>query len=84
MWLIFVIGSIIGFLLLMLMAGLKVVNQATVKIIERLGKYHKTMEPGIGFIVPFCCDLSNESCILLLCPESIIPSFHGKECIKCF
>ena len=32
---------------------IKIVSQATVKIIERLGKYHKTAHSGLNIIVPF-------------------------------
>ncbi|MAW61669.1 MAG: hypothetical protein CMJ94_12680 [Planctomycetes bacterium] len=32
--------------------GLKVVQQAEVMVVERLGRYHRTLQPGINFIVP--------------------------------
>jgi regulator of protease activity HflC (stomatin/prohibitin superfamily) len=32
--------------------GLKVVQQAEVIVIERLGRYHRTLQPGITFIIP--------------------------------
>ncbi len=32
---------------------IKIVSQATVKIIERLGRYHKTAHSGLNIIVPF-------------------------------
>lgn len=31
----------------------KVVNQGNKALVERLGKYNKTLEPGVNFIVPF-------------------------------
>jgi len=34
-------------------ASVKVVSQASVKVIERLGKYHKTAEGGLNIIIPF-------------------------------
>lgn len=33
--------------------GLKTVQQQTTKIVERFGKYNKTLTPGLNFIVPF-------------------------------
>lgn len=33
--------------------SIKVVRQSEVRIIERFGKYHKTAEAGLNFIVPF-------------------------------
>jgi regulator of protease activity HflC (stomatin/prohibitin superfamily) len=33
--------------------GLQVVPQANVRIVERLGKYNRTLKPGINFIIPF-------------------------------
>lgn len=44
------------FIIVLLFLGLstiKVVSQATVKIIERFGKYHRTATPGLNIIVPF-------------------------------
>ena len=38
--------------------SIKVVNQSEVYIIERLGKYYKTAEAGLTFILPFI-DLIN-------------------------
>ena len=33
--------------------SIKVVRQSEVRIIERLGKYNKTAEAGLNFILPF-------------------------------
>ncbi len=40
-------------LLILLMRTIKIVPQKQVKIIERLGKYHRTAEAGLNTIVPF-------------------------------
>ena len=32
---------------------LKVVPQQHAWIVERLGKYHRTLSPGLSFVVPF-------------------------------
>ena len=41
------------FVLYVLMRTIKIVPQKQVKIIERLGKYHRTAEAGLNTIVPF-------------------------------
>jgi len=38
---------------IVLFKSVKIVPQKQVKIIERLGKYHRTAEAGLNFIVPF-------------------------------
>ena len=40
-------------LLVVLMRSIKIVPQKQVKIIERLGKYHRMAEAGLNTIVPF-------------------------------
>ena len=41
------------FVLIVLMRTIKIVPQKQVKIIERLGKYHRAAEAGLNVIVPF-------------------------------
>ena len=48
-----VLFGIAFFLLVVLMRTIKIVPQKQVKIIERLGKYHRTAEAGLNTIVPF-------------------------------
>jgi regulator of protease activity HflC (stomatin/prohibitin superfamily) len=33
--------------------AVKIVPQATALIIERLGRYHRTLDPGLAFLIPF-------------------------------
>ena len=40
-------------LLIVLMRSIKIVPQKQVKLIERLGRYHRTAEAGLNTIVPF-------------------------------
>ena len=35
------------------MAGVKVVPQSETKVVERLGKFHSVLQPGLNFIIPF-------------------------------
>jgi regulator of protease activity HflC (stomatin/prohibitin superfamily) len=48
-----VIIVLLIFIFIVAMSSIKMVSQATVKIIERLGKYHKTATSGLNIIVPF-------------------------------
>src|SRR5437016_8329559 len=41
------------FLLVVLLRTIRIVPQKQVKIIERLGRYHQTVEAGLNIIVPF-------------------------------
>src|SRR6476660_1274106 len=47
-----VIGAAL-FCLVVLMQAIKIVPQKQVKIIERLGKFHRTAEAGLNTILPF-------------------------------
>lgn len=38
---------------IVIIRGLKIIQQAETMVIERLGEYHRTLVPGICFIVPF-------------------------------
>ncbi len=40
------------FVIVFVWRGIKIVPQAKVMIIERLGRYHRTLESGIDFIIP--------------------------------
>ena len=33
--------------------GFTVVDEATIKIVERLGKYNRVLTPGVNFLLPF-------------------------------
>jgi regulator of protease activity HflC (stomatin/prohibitin superfamily) len=44
---------LVVFVVIMAIKGLMIVQQAQVKIVERLGKFHKVARSGINFIVPF-------------------------------
>lgn len=50
---IFLAAVILILVLVFFAKGIVIVKQAEVMIIERLGKYNKTLESGLNFIVPF-------------------------------
>jgi len=48
-----VIGCLLGVIVLIIVAsGIKVVRQSTAVIVERLGRYHRTLNTGIHWITP--------------------------------
>lgn len=48
-----VLVVLVIFVLTLLFKALRIVPQATAGIVERLGRYHKTLQPGLNVIVPF-------------------------------
>jgi len=44
--------ALVVFAIVLVSKGIKVVKQAEVMIIERLGKYHRTLAPGINVLLP--------------------------------
>ena len=52
MGLIIIAGAIAFFVLIFAIAGFKIVQQAEVMVIERLGKYSRTLQSGINIIWP--------------------------------
>ncbi len=44
---------ILVFILAVLYSGVKSVSQGQRVVVERLGKYHTTLNPGLNFIIPF-------------------------------
>ncbi|WP_426515266.1 SPFH domain-containing protein [Diaminobutyricibacter sp. McL0618] len=51
---VFVIVAVIAiFVLVALFRSIRIIPQATAGVVERLGKYHKTLLPGLNIVVPF-------------------------------
>ena len=48
-----VLGVLGALLLIFLCASIRIVRQATAVVVERLGKYHKTLETGVHMVIPF-------------------------------
>jgi regulator of protease activity HflC (stomatin/prohibitin superfamily) len=68
-------------------SSIKIVNQASVKIIERLGKYHKTAHSGLNIIVPFIdkvratIDLREQ--VLDILPQDVITKDNVTMQVNC-
>ena len=54
----------LGFIVLLVLAGIiisgiKIIPQSKAYVIERLGAYHRTMQTGLNFVVPFIDRIAN-------------------------
>lgn len=47
-----IVGVIVLFVLIVIIKGIRIVPQAQVIIIERLGKFHKVLKSGVNIIIP--------------------------------
>jgi regulator of protease activity HflC (stomatin/prohibitin superfamily) len=45
--------ALVGLILYLVFTGIRIVPQGEVWIVERLGRYHKTLQPGLNLLVPF-------------------------------
>jgi regulator of protease activity HflC (stomatin/prohibitin superfamily) len=52
MALLIALGAIVLLAVLITVSSIRIIPQASAGIVERLGKYHKTLEPGLNLIVP--------------------------------
>ncbi len=49
-----IVLGVLGVLILVtLVASIRIVRQATAVVVERLGKYHKTLDTGVHMVIPF-------------------------------
>ncbi|MBE6157787.1 MAG: SPFH/Band 7/PHB domain protein [Firmicutes bacterium] len=46
------LGIIIVILLVLAVAGIKIISQSKAVVVERLGAYHRTMETGLHYVIP--------------------------------
>lgn len=49
---------LIAFVLFTVYKGIRIVPQGYKWIVQRLGKYHQTLEPGLNFIIPYVDDVA--------------------------
>ncbi len=74
-------GTILGVILLVIilasiLSSIKIVNTGYIYIVERFGQYHRTLEPGWHFTIPFADfvrrKISTKQQILDIQPQSVI------------
>lgn len=70
----FLVIGIVAFLLLI--SSIRIVRQATAVVVERLGKYKKTMETGIHMVIPFV-----DRCLTAISLKEIVADFMPQPVI---
>jgi regulator of protease activity HflC (stomatin/prohibitin superfamily) len=50
---IILLAIVVIFVLVILFRSIRIIPQASAGVVERLGKYHKTLSPGLNILVPF-------------------------------
>jgi regulator of protease activity HflC (stomatin/prohibitin superfamily) len=50
---IIIVGVFVALVLITIALGVRIVPQGTKHVVQRLGKYHKTLSPGLNIIVPY-------------------------------
>lgn len=72
-----IVFLVLGILILVtLCASIRIVRQATAVVVERLGKYHKTLETGIHMILPFF-----DRCLKPISLKEIVADFKPQPVI---
>lgn len=47
------VGVIVLFLIVLVLSSIRIVRQAEVQLVERLGKYNRQLESGVNLVIPF-------------------------------
>ncbi len=75
-------GVIVFFILIIILSSIKIVNTGYLYVVERFGQYHKTLEPGWHFMIPFVDfvrkKVSTKQQILDVPPQSVITKDNVK------
>jgi regulator of protease activity HflC (stomatin/prohibitin superfamily) len=82
MGVIIVFGVILLLVLAVVLSSIKVVNTGYLNVVERFGQFHRVLEPGLHFIVPFIDfvrrRISTKQQILDVEPQSVITKDNVK------
>ena len=75
-------GVVVLFVLIVILSSIKIVNTGYLYVVERFGQYHKTLEPGWHFLIPFADfvrkKVSTKQQILDVPPQSVITKDNVK------
>ncbi len=79
---IIILGVILLLILIVVISSIKVVNTGHLYVVERFGQFHRVLEPGLHFIVPFVDfvrrKISTKQQILDVEPQSVITKDNVK------
>ncbi|MBD7912300.1 SPFH domain-containing protein [Clostridium cibarium] len=77
-----VAGAVVLIVIIVLLASIRIVNTGYVYVVERLGQFHKVLEPGWHFLIPFVDfvrkRVSTKQQILDVEPQSVITKDNVK------
>lgn len=77
-----VLGVVVVFLLAILLSSIKIVNTGYLCVVERFGQFHKVLQPGWHFMIPFVDyvrkRVSTKQQILDVPPQSVITKDNVK------
>lgn len=63
-------------ILILVAAGIRIVPQARAMVVERLGAYHRTMQTGLHYVIPFIerisCNVSLKEIVQDFAPQPVI------------
>ena len=70
-----VIGLVLVlFLVVTMLRSVRIVSQGRARNVERLGRYHRTLQPGMSFVVPFV----DRVCPVMELREQVVSSSRGR------
>jgi len=52
--------AIIIVVLVIIVLGIKIIPQSRAKVVERLGRYHETLQTGVHYVIPFIDRVAND------------------------
>ena len=52
--------AIVIVLLIVIVLGIKIIPQSRAKVVERLGRYHETLQTGVHYVIPFIDRVAND------------------------
>ena len=68
---VFVVGGVVALIVILVSLGIRQIPQAQAAIVQRLGRYHKTLHPGLNLIIPFLDHI--EKVAHVNSPDSTLP-----------
>ena len=62
-----IVLAFLAFVAVTIFKGVRIVPQGYKWIVQRLGKYHSTLNPGLNFVIPYIDDVLIKSPLKILC-----------------
>ena len=77
-----ILGVVVALILIVVLSSIKIVNTGYLYVVERFGQFHKVLEPGWHFMIPFVDfvrkKVSTKQQILDVPPQSVITKDNVK------